>query len=158
MTIKFLTDEDFLQYKKPSMFIGFPKCTFKCSAELCQNSALANSPNIEIDGHKIVERYINNPITEAIVFGGLDPFDTKEDVFNLISLIREKTNDDIVIYTGYTEEECSKWIMDYIKNIPNIIIKYGRYVPNKELHFDEVLGVKLASPNQYAVKYNDFKS
>jgi hypothetical protein len=34
----------------------------------------------------------------------------------------------------------------------NIIIKYGRYIPNQTPHYDEVLGVYLASDNQYAVR------
>jgi hypothetical protein len=33
---------------------------------------------------------------------------------------------------------------------PNIIIKYGRFIPNHQPHYDEILGVKLASDNQYA--------
>ena len=32
----------------------------------------------------------------------------------------------------------------------NIIIKFGRYIPNQKPHYDEVLGVNLASDNQYA--------
>jgi len=32
----------------------------------------------------------------------------------------------------------------------NIIIKYGRFIPDKEKHYDEVLGIYLASDNQYA--------
>ena len=32
---------------------------------------------------------------------------------------------------------------------PNIIIKYGRFIPHQEKHFDEILGVYLASDNQY---------
>ena len=66
---------------------------------------------------------------------------------------RYYTPDDIVIYTGYTEEEIKdkvKWLSLY----ENIIIKFGRFVPNAEKHFDEVLGVELASPNQYAKAYN----
>ena len=35
-------------------------------------------------------------------------------------------------------------------NFKNIIIKYGRYIPDQEPHYDEVLGVNLASDNQYA--------
>ena len=36
MRIKFLVDEDFVNYKKPSMFIGFPNCTWKCEKECGQ--------------------------------------------------------------------------------------------------------------------------
>ena len=34
-----------------------------------------------------------------------------------------------------------------------LVIKYGRYVPDQQPHFDEVLGVNLASDNQYARRY-----
>lgn len=33
MNIKFLIDEDFLNYKKASMFIGFPNCSLKCDKD-----------------------------------------------------------------------------------------------------------------------------
>ena len=36
----------------------------------------------------------------------------------------------------------------------NIIVKYGRYVPNQKPHYDELLGILLASDNQYAKGYN----
>jgi len=32
----------------------------------------------------------------------------------------------------------------------NVIIKFGRFIPNQEPHYDEILGVNLASNNQYA--------
>ena len=162
MKIKNLIDEDFIQYKKPSMFIGFPKCTFKCGAEFCQNSALAQAPEIDISFDDIVQRYLNNPITESIVLGGLDPFDTMVECLTLVAYFRVHygINDDIIIYTGYTEDELrnNKGYQVIITSFNNIIIKYGRYVPDEEPHFDEVLGVKLASSNQYAVKYNETTS
>lgn len=34
----------------------------------------------------------------------------------------------------------------------NIVVKFGRYIPGQEKHYDEVLGVYLASDNQYAEK------
>jgi len=33
----------------------------------------------------------------------------------------------------------------------NIIIKFGRFIPDQKSHMDETLGVELASPNQYAL-------
>ena len=39
-----------------------------------------------------------------------------------------------------------------LSRFDNIIIKFGRFVPNQTPHCDEVLGVKLVSNNQYAVK------
>ena len=157
MIIKGLIDEDFINYKKPAMIIEFPYCTFKCDKEcgqsVCQNSDLVNEPNIEIDYDKLLTRYINNPITKAIVMQGLEPFDSFSDVMNLILWLRVKYKclDDIVIYTGYTKEEIN-WFIKYIEQYENIIIKYGRYIPNQESHFDSILGVKLSSDNQYAEK------
>jgi len=86
------------------MFIAFPYCSFKCGKELCQNSPLALAKNIEVSADKIVERYKNNPITKAIVFGNLEPFDSFKDMLELIQKFRASSKDDIVIYTGYTEE------------------------------------------------------
>ena len=37
-------------------------------------------------------------------------------------------------------------------NFNNIIVKFGRFIPNQESHYDEILEVNLASPNQYARK------
>ena len=83
MIVKEVRDEDFTNYKKPSMFIGFSKCTWKCEKEcgmqVCQNSTLAEAPNINVDTVDLVNRYLNNPITNAVVCGGLEPFDTWND-------------------------------------------------------------------------------
>ena len=154
MKIKFLVEEDFVNYKKPSMFIGFPTCNWKCEKEcgkkMCQNSHLAATESIEISYNEIVKRYVHNPIIKAIVFGGLEPFDSTEHIIPLIELFREFTNDDIVIYTGYIKEEILS-IVEYLKHhYSNVIIKFGRYIPDQQPHYDEVLGVNLASDNQYA--------
>ena len=153
MIIKGVQDEDFVNYKKPSMFISFPSCTWKCDREcgkkVCQNGTLATTPNIEIGVKTIVDRYINNPITKAIVCGGLEPFDTWNDLQKFIIELRQQSQDDIVIYTGYKKEEIS-YAVDWLNLFPNIIVKFGRFVPDQQKHYDEVLGIYLASDNQYA--------
>lgn len=150
MKIKGLISEDFVNYKKVSMTIIYPTCIgFKCGLEYCQNSPLAKAPTIDIDVNKIVKKYINNPITEAVVMQGLEPFDSWNDLKNFVQKLRKYNNDDIVIYTGYNKDEVSKYIEE-LSVYPNIIVKFGRYVPNQEKHYDEVLGVYLASDNQYA--------
>lgn len=153
MIIKQLLDEDFVNYKKPSMFIGFPNCSWKCDKEcgmqVCQNSALATAISKNIRIKTIVNRYINNSITSSIVFGGLEPFDTWDDLYELITYMRVSTQDDIVIYTGYYREEIEEYI-EKLKAFPNIIIKFGRFIPGQEKHYDQELGVYLASENQYA--------
>ena len=49
MIVKGIIDEDFINYKKPSMVIEFPYCSFKCDKEcgqpVCQNSSLINESN-----------------------------------------------------------------------------------------------------------------
>ena len=63
----------------------------------------------------------------------------------------DNIKDVIVIYTGYTAEEINdKGYIEELKKYPNIIIKYGRFIPDQKAHFDEVLGVNLQSDNQYA--------
>ena len=155
MELKGILDEDFVNYKKPSMFIAFPYCTFKCEEEsgvrCCQNSALAKAKTIDITYNAIVDRYMSNPITSAIVMGGLEPLESLYDLRELIEAFRQRTDDDIVIYTGYTESEAAVMTgLIGIERYPNIIIKYGRFVPDSKARFDELLGVTLASENQYA--------
>lgn len=150
-----LIQEDFTNYKYPSMFLGFPKCSGKCNKIngkiVCQNQELQNSKKIEISISELIEIYKKNNITKALVCGGLEPFDTPEDLLEIVRAFREDNNDDIVIYTGYTEYEV-KNMQTYaaLLQYPNIIIKYGRYIINQKPHYDNILGVYLASNNQYA--------
>ncbi len=172
MLIKSFKDEDFVNYKKPSMFIITPTCSFKCDKEngclMCQNSHLVHEPTHDVGVRTLIERYLNNNITQAIVFGGLEPFDTPEELEYFINVLRwnYRCLNDVVIYTGYTEEEVKNMHytvhysfgkQDYsyfgeIAKYPNIIIKFGRFRPNEDSHYDSVLGVKLVSSNQYAVR------
>lgn len=158
MKLKGIIDEDFINYKNPCMVIEFPYCDFKCDKEahslVCQNGKLVKEPDIELTYDEILTRYIENPISEALVFQGLEPMYSPADVMNLILFLREKyyCNDEIIIYTGYTEEEL-KWFTNILKTrFENIIIKFGRYIPNQTPHYDEILGIMLASDNQYAKK------
>ena len=153
MILKGLIDEDFVNYKKPAMVLEFPYCSFKCDKEcgrqVCQNSGLATAPTVNIDIYELIIRYLQNPISEAIVCQGLEPFDSWDELKQFIIAVRMKTKDDIVLYTGYTKEEL-KYYLTFLKKYDNIYIKYGRFIPDQDSHYDEVLGVKLASPNQYA--------
>lgn len=166
-----IIDEDFINYKKRSMFIGMPFCSGKCDIDngtvICQNDPLKDSKLIDISTDDLIKRYLDNDITEAIVFGGREPFDSPFDLTSFIDTLRTRYNcdDDCVIYTGYDKDELlgnahkdypgvnyEKLAAAYkqLKNYKNIIIKYGRYIPNSEPVDDPVLGVRLASKNQYA--------
>ena len=165
MLIKGIIDEDFVNYKKPSMYIASSKCSFKCDkecgCEVCQNSELAHQQSYSIGVKTLIKRYLANPITKAIVISGLEPFDTPEMLYDIVLGFRDiGVMDDIVIYTGYTEDELSLddsgrqsvAAYNWLKHYPNIYVKFGRFVPDQTPHFDEVLGVKLASDNQYGKK------
>ena len=158
MKIKYIIDENFQDYKKTSMMIAMCSCDWKCLKELnldisiCQNSQIAQQKNIEVSIESIIDRYLNNPITQAVVIGGLEPMLQFDEVLEFIKQFRQYSDDDIVIYTGYYPEEIQDKIKELIQ-YKNIIIKFGRYIPDKDKRFDEVLGIWLASDNQFAVKY-----
>ena len=96
MILRGLVDEDIVNYYKTSMYLIFPHCSFKCDKEcgasVCQNSLLSCAPTIEISSEDICERYINNPLTSAVVCGGLEPFDSSFDLLGLIDCLRRKYN------------------------------------------------------------------
>ena len=158
MKIKGIIDEDFTNYYKTSMFIATCKCNWKCCLEanipisVCQNSELANQPNIEVSMDEIFHRYQSNSLSHAIVIGGLEPFMQFEDILNLIKYFRSHgCNDDFVIYTGFYDYEIKKEILD-LQKYKNITLKTGRYKPNNSPHYDKILGVSLVSDNQKGVK------
>ena len=157
MKVKAIIDEDFINYRKPSMMLATCYCDWKCLLEknlpisICQNSLLFKQKDIEISIDKLIDRYLNNPITQAIVIGGLEPFKQFKDVLEFIKEFRKNSSDDIVIYTGYYENEIQKQLKQ-LQEIDNIIIKFGRFIPDSNKRYDDVLGVWLASDNQYAVK------
>ncbi|MBO5423917.1 MAG: 4Fe-4S cluster-binding domain-containing protein [Lachnospiraceae bacterium] len=137
-----------------------PSCTFKCCTEqglpleTCQNCSLYQAAPIDIPVEKLIERYETNPISQAVVFGGMEPLDTWEDLSEFITKFRERSSDPIVIYTGYTESELT---LDQVKCFVSngIIVKFGRFVPGQKSHYDPVLGVNLISDNQYARDYRE---
>lgn len=156
MRVKDILPEDFINYKLPSMFISTCFCDYKCCTELgldigvCQNAPLAQMEDKDIDDQIIYEQFVNNPITKAIVIGGLEPMIQINEVVNLINLFRiQGENFPFVIYTGYYPDEIPE-PLERLKQYKNIIIKFGRYIPNQKPHYDEILGVSLASSNQYA--------
>lgn len=171
--LKGLENEDIVNYRKTSMFLIFPNCDFKCEKEcgraVCQNSSLAQTPIFTLEDKDIIRMYLDNPITKSIVIGGLEPFysiDSMEQVCALVSLLRDEYQcmDDVVIYTGYTEDELEgkkgnlsilqQYLFANLIETPNIVIKFGRFRPDDVSHYDTVLGVNLASLNQYAKRYN----
>lgn len=158
ITVKEIVDENFQDYKKSSMFIATSRCDFKCLKErgldfsICQNMKISKMPDKKVFIPEVFRRYKSNPITGAIVVGGLEPMLQFEEVFSLIFYFRwSGCHDDFVIYTGYYENEIKNQVQK-LKKFDNIIIKYGRFIPDDKSIYDDVLGINLSSHNQYAVK------
>lgn len=156
MKLKNIIVEDFCNYKHPAMFLITAECDWKCCREnglnisICQNSSLASAPTKDIPDDVIYSTFIQNDITDAIVVGGLEPFLQFDELINLIKLFRDNGEEcDFVIYTGYNPQEIHHEVSKLSK-YKNIIIKYGRYIPSSPSRYDDVLGVKLASDNQFA--------
>lgn len=155
MKIKGIIDEDFVNFKLPSMVVEFPFCNFKCEKEcgiegICQNHSLIDTPPMDIPAEVIVNRFLNNKISKALVCQGLEPFDSFDDLYEMITTLRIRSSclEPVVIYTGYTEEEIADKI-EMLKPLKHIYVKFGRFKPNDTPHFDNVLGVTLVSSNQY---------
>ena len=157
MRVKTVVDEDFTNYKKASMFIGTISCGGKCCIEagiplsVCQNDGWRSCAPITVSDRVLCQRYLNNPVTSAIVFGGLEPMEQFDELCAFLSVRRNEFScgDDVVIYTGYNADEIPQQL-ETLREYGNIIVKFGRYRPNEEPHLDDVLGVRLASDNQYA--------
>lgn len=154
-------EEDLQDYRKASMFLAFPTCSFKCAKdlnvrpeEICQNYFNINSQVYEYDLEDLWQIYINNPITESFVLGGLEPFDSFYDLKLFLNFIRNDKlcKDDIVVYTGYYPQEIEEKLYFIKENYNNIYIKFGRYKPNQERHYDNILGISLANKEQFGLR------
>lgn len=157
MRVKTIVDEDFTNYKVPSMFIGTISCGGKCCLEagvplsVCQNDEWRSCEAIDVNDFGLCDRYINNHLTRAIVFGGLEPFEQFDELEEFIHALRivYACQDDVVIYTGYYPNEIEEQVKA-LSIYKNIIVKFGRFIPNSSPVYDDVLGVTLASDNQFA--------
>lgn len=156
MRLKDIIVEDFSNYKKPSIFLITIGCDWKCCREagvdpsICQNEPIVKQPTKTFDDEYIYNVFSSNPITDSVVVGGLEPFLQFDELCDLISTFRNKGEKcDFVVYTGYYPEEIQNELAA-LSHYPNIIVKFGRFIPNRAPVFDNVLGVTLISDNQYA--------
>ena len=156
MIVKLVKQDDFVQYKKPCVVVCFPNCTWKCCTEagiptsVCQNQEMCGLKDIDVTPEDVYNLYKESLFAGADCCSGLEPMLQFDDVLSLLKYFREHDCDaDFVIYTGYYRHEIEDKI-EQLAKYKNVIVKFGRYVPNQEKHYDEVLGVWLASDNQYA--------
>lgn len=151
-----LLDLSYQDYKKASMVLITSFCDFKCwkgqKENPCQNSKLMESPLIKVGTYEIVHRYMKNPLSRALVFSGLEPLFQKYEVIGVVNSLREETNDDIVIFTGYDLNEIDEKFITDLKQHKNIFLKVGRFIPDRFSIYDSTLGITLASDNQYGIQ------
>ena len=158
MKAKNIVIEDFINYKLPSLFIVSSECDFKCCKEsgldisVCQNSSISALPTKTFSNEFIYDQFIKNNITKAIVIGGLEPMLQIDEIIQLISYFHNNdVYNDFVIYTGYYPNEIQEEL-DKLCQCSDVIVKFGRYIPNRPSCFDRVLGITLASNNQFALR------
>lgn len=152
--VKGIIWEDTVNYKKICTTLMMPKCSFKCDKEygvqICQNWGLAATPSQTVPINLFMRKYMANPLTEAIVLQGLEPFDSLIDLYTVAAALSDfNCTDDLVVYTGYDRIEVGSKLQPLFYIPGHLIVKWGRYVPNQTPHYDSVLGVYLASDNQY---------
>lgn len=157
-------------YKKTSLLLVFPYCSGKCGPE-CQNISLirgeVKTSYITATADDISDLYYNLKTHEAVVMAGLEPFDSFDDVLSIVeSLCKLDKPCDIVIYTGYNKEEYEeRFQKDLLKVFKSatadrscykkLIVKIGRYDSNnKQKWHSNILGVDLATKNQYVISYD----
>lgn len=147
--------EVFQDYKKSAVLFSMCYCDWKCCKEagvdVCQNLPLAKQEIIGMSFSYALS-FVNKSMTDAIIFGGLEPLLQAEEVIHLIHYFREHgVQKDIVVFTGYYIEEIDKDVLESLTQC-HVILKCGRFIPNRPSKFDDVLGVTLASDNQYGVQ------
>ena len=150
-----IIEEDFINYKVPTMSLLFPFCSMKCNLEagreVCHNTNVDTSKLLDISNEVIIKKYLANDISQAIVFYGMEPMDSWEELISFIEDFRKVCDADCIIYTGFYPDEIKEQIKE-LKKYKNIIIKYGRFIPNQKSIEDKILGITLASDNQWAEK------
>ena len=122
---------------------------------MCQNWPIRNQKIIDLGIDRVIAMYDNgSPLSHSITFQGLEPLDNLKQLLWFIYAFRKHHSDRLCIWTGYTEEECEDlvYMLRDKMGYENIIIKFGRFIPNCESRWDPVLKLNLASPNQHGVK------
>lgn len=155
--------DNIIDYKKTSLLLVFPFCSGKCGEE-CQNKHLMGTVPTKYKNIDIINLYTNLPSHGAVVFAGLEPWDSFLEMKQLVKdFISQYKTVDIVIYTGYEYNEIKNQIQELVdcfntnvvNNDDNLIIKCGMYDVNKKEYWkSDILGVNLATTNQTVISFN----
>lgn len=144
-------------YYKNGLLIATVNCDWKClkesnlSLDVCQNSHTNKMKTKTIEVSKLVCMFEENLMSDCVIFAGLEPMLQIEEIVKFIEVFRVSNDSDVIIYTGYYKKEIEDTV-NRLKKYDNIIIKFGRFIPNVDSVYDNVLKIKLVSGNQYAEK------
>lgn len=156
--------DNITDYKETSMLLVFPYCSGKCGPK-CHNYRMIGTTKInEYNILDIINLYLKLETHNSVVCAGLEPFDSMLDLTNLVKCFSScNKNCDIVIYTGYNEDEIEDNVKSLVETFDanvnkdykkSLIVKFGRFIfddSGKEVkNYSDILGINLASPNQYA--------
>lgn len=134
--------------------IYFAGCTHACKG--CHNKESWCPDNGTLVTEEYLDKIINeinsNLLLDGITLSGGDPLYNPEEMFEVIKYLKEKTQMDIWLYTGYTIEELRKdnkrmAILEYVDTIVD-----GKFI--QEL-YDPLLKFR-GSSNQRIIRKKDF--
>lgn len=166
-----MSDEKIKILEKPTTVLNYYKkigllvpigisCTWKCKNCINRQHTFKNSNKYHISEYEIgeiIKIYKKNILVESLILAGLEPFDNPHDLRRLIGVFRDSISDDIIIYTGYDNDDIDtnkelKMLLQEILKYDNILVKFGRYIEGKDKIYDNVLGIELASDNQWTFR------
>lgn len=127
-------------------------CVRKCKG--CSNPE-TQSPNLEKDVpiEQMLQGY-DFSIIDGVTISGGEPFMQLNELLKLVTILREKSIDDILVYTGYTHEELKAMnnpIIDEIFSKISVLID-GPYI--EELNDEHIL---KGSSNQNIIYFDETK-
>lgn len=148
--------EVFQDYKDSAILFSAIDCDWKCCREygqsICQNQKMHGQREVILPFSRVLET-ICNSYTDAVIFGGLEPMLQADELVQCIEYLRQQgMSRPIIIYTGYYPHEINTDTLIRLANC-HVIMKFGRYDPSYEPKFDDILGITLASGNQFSVQY-----
>lgn len=108
--------ESFVDGKGLRMVVWFQGCKFNC--EGCHNKHTQSFTGGKlVDISEVIAEINKYPYHDGVTISGGDPFEQREQLLELVKRIKDETEFNIWVYTGYLYEdllkECSK-ILEYI--------------------------------------------
>ena len=127
--------------------IFFQGCCHNCLG--CHNPETHSfEKGEETTAEEIVSDIANTPGISGVTISGGDPFFQYSHLLSLCQLIKEKTDLNIWVYTGYDEEEVLTLFPDIVYHVDALVV--GSYVQEKRTLSTPFVG----STNQRIIHYN----